>query len=95
MMYLIWHSRENQCPQNLPNIACTGRWGFCGTLRVEHFLALSFFCSQAESAPAHQRVPHEEHTGQAASRLAFEFVVMGKKDPRLVNENESQKPLSS
>ncbi len=41
--------------QKLPDTASTGRHGFCGTLRVKHFLvvelvetlALSFSCSQA------------------------------------------------
>ena len=44
-----------------PNTACTGRWGLppvgtaCATYG-KHFLASSFFCSQAESTPAHQPV---------------------------------------
>ncbi|MBI5354546.1 MAG: hypothetical protein HZB50_18045 [Chloroflexi bacterium] len=25
-----------------PNITCTGRWGFCGTLRVKHFSGFGF-----------------------------------------------------
>jgi hypothetical protein len=32
------------------------------------FLASGFSCSQTESTPAHQLVPHEEHMGQAADR---------------------------
>ena len=29
--------------QKMANTACTGRWGVCGTLRVEHFPRFEFF----------------------------------------------------
>jgi hypothetical protein len=36
--------------KNLPNKACTGRWGFCGIFW--HFSGFEFSCSRTESTPA-------------------------------------------
>jgi hypothetical protein len=65
-----WQSNARAMP---PNTVCSG---FVGILRVFK----QVFYSQANSVkaalprPTHQRVPHEEHTGQAASRWAAEEI---------------------
>jgi hypothetical protein len=41
-----------------PNKACSGRWGFCGTLCGKHFPSFEFFLPQAESTPAPAPVKH-------------------------------------